>query len=176
MICFRFNTAWWWWWCGWWWLLRCFCWWRWWQEWWWHIGLKVVEETLLLGNDLSTTFAQFADDDWIDCKWLWSKWPGCEWLHSFCHLKVTKIPNMATHWHPKKYSPDRTIFATLMIHISIIVERFGQTGTYNLWEFDTFRFREPQILKILQQVELKFVKWSVMMAYLVDEKRSIPGT
>ena len=68
----------------------------------------------------------------------------------------------------------RTIFATLMIHTSIIVERFGQTGTYNLLEFDTlaFRFRETRLLKSYSKWT-KFVKRSVMMVNLVDEKRSI---
>ena len=67
-----------------------------------------------------------------------------------------KMPNMVSdHWpltDPTTVlvSP---IFATLMIHTSIIVERFGQSGTYNLSGFDTlmfaFRFRDRRILKIL---------------------------
>ena len=58
-----------------------------------------------------------------------------------------------------------------MIHTSIIVEGFGKSGTYNLSEFDTlaFRFRDRRILKSYS----KFVKRSVTMVNLVDEKRSI---
>ena len=87
-----------------------------------------------------------------------------------------KMPNMVSdHWSLTDpttvlVSP---IFATLMIHTSIIVERFGQCGTYNLSGFDTlmfaFRFRDRRILKSYS----KFVKRSVTMVNLADEKRSI---
>ena len=55
------------------------------------------EETLLLGNDLSTTFAQFADDDWgvNDCDG--NDESRVTMLLSCQSDNGVKMPNMVTH-------------------------------------------------------------------------------